>query len=626
MRQRILLNLCSALILMFLGVPASGKGAEAKSALKLKSLFPLGGSQGSSYDVVLRGENLDGAYAVWLDCDRLQAEIRDVREIEADEPETETVEAAAKATDKTKKYHEVRIAMTIDRAAGLGAHALRLATSRGITGALWHFVDAEPSVLETGQPHARLAEAQPLSVPQIVNGRLAKAGEVDIYSFEVTRGQELQLEVRASELPPNSVSADPQLVLYDPVGSWFDPGRGVPLEATDLWRPPLGEEQATSHRLPRVRRVFEKAGRYAAEVGTVDGHSGPNYAYQLRITRVDRAKAAALERWGPLVPAAHAGERVAWKKRNFTAAMGTDWLSRIASRSGRSAPVTLGVVSETEPNDVPDQALEVPVPAIVKGVVSRPGDVDWFQIQAKAGDKLAFEAETPFLPPPFFNARVALFDPGGQELATNIYRALGGDGDDWIKTLVPKLLYTFDKAGAYRFQVRDLTSRLGGEEFRYRLMVRPQVPHVGEVAIRGVDCVRLVAGGSQTLKVDAELEEGFEGEVALAAENLPPGVSAAAVVKASDRGSSMTAKPGGQLHRERHFGQQQAVSIILLADADAPSTSQPHAVRLVARPVLEGKATAPLLAQEILVTVAGAKRQVETVGGVPESGGPKGAP
>jgi hypothetical protein len=84
-----------------------------------------------------------------------------------------------------------------------------------------------------------------------------------------------------------------------------------------------------------------------------------------------------------------------------------------------------------------------------------------------------------------------------------------------------------------------------------------------------------------------------------------------AFAKAGDQGSSMTAKPGGQLLRERHFGQQQAVSIILLADGDAPSTLQPCAVRLVARPVLEGKAGAPFLVQEILLTVAGADARAD---------------
>src|SRR5262249_16832454 len=145
---------------------------------------------------------------------------------------------------------------------------------------------------------------------------------------------------------------------------------------------------------------------------------------------------------------------------------------------------TLSEMVEKEPNDEQAQMLSVPV--ILTGVINRPADTDWFTFKVRAGERLAFEIETPYLPPPFFNPLLTIVNQNGQELASNIYRALGGDGDDWIKTLMPKILYNFDKEGLYRFQVRDLTSRVGGEDFTYRVIVRPQVPHVGELVSKGV--------------------------------------------------------------------------------------------------------------------------------------------
>ena len=79
----------------------------------------------------------------------------------------------------------------------------------------------------------------------------------------------------------------------------------------------------------------------------------------------------------------------------------------------------------------------------------------------------------------------------------------------------------------FLIQVRDLTSRVGGEEFSYRLVVRPQVPHVGKVVAEKVDRIHLASGESESVGVTVELEEGFEGDVALSIENLPPGVRAA---------------------------------------------------------------------------------------------------
>jgi hypothetical protein len=306
---------------------------------------------------------------------------------------------------------------------------------------------------------------------------------------------------------------------------------------------------------------------------------------------------------------------VAWQNRSFTSEMGPDWLGHIGSRAVSATQTPPHVVSlrEKEPNDTPAQALELPVPALVEGVIARPGDTDWFQIQAKAGDKLAFEIETPYLPPPFFNAFVTLFDADGHELADNIYWALGGDGDDWIKTPVPKILYTFDKAGGFRIRVRDLTARAGGDEFTYRLLVRPQVPYVGEVAAKGVDSIQLPAGESRGIHVSADFEEGFRGEVAVSLENLPPGVTAVTSVGVKEESKTVDAKPGGQVHRERYFPERRSAAIMLVASSDAVSTRMPQPIRIVARPIVGGKIGEPLPAQEILLTVTGGKKKTDSL-------------
>ncbi len=49
-----------------------------------------------------------------------------------------------------------------------------------------------------------------------------------------------------------------------------------------------------------------------------------------------------------------------------------------------------GEAPDREPNDTPDQAFEVFLPAILTGAISRPGDVDYFKIQARAGQEISF--------------------------------------------------------------------------------------------------------------------------------------------------------------------------------------------------------------------------------------------
>ncbi len=49
-----------------------------------------------------------------------------------------------------------------------------------------------------------------------------------------------------------------------------------------------------------------------------------------------------------------------------------------------------GESNDKEPNDSPDTAVEAYLPAILTGTISRPGDADYFKIQAKAGQRLTF--------------------------------------------------------------------------------------------------------------------------------------------------------------------------------------------------------------------------------------------
>lgn len=46
--------------------------AEGQNEPQLVSSFPLGGRQGSSFEIQIRGENLEGSHGVWFDCESLK--------------------------------------------------------------------------------------------------------------------------------------------------------------------------------------------------------------------------------------------------------------------------------------------------------------------------------------------------------------------------------------------------------------------------------------------------------------------------------------------------------------------------------------------------------------------------
>src|SRR5450432_3610661 len=50
-----------------------------------------------------------------------------------------------------------------------------------------------------------------------------------------------------------------------------------------------------------------------------------------------------------------------------------------------------GESPDREPNDTPETAFESYLPTILVGTISKPGDVDYYKIEVKAGEELVFE-------------------------------------------------------------------------------------------------------------------------------------------------------------------------------------------------------------------------------------------
>ena len=116
------------------------------------------------------------------------------------------------------------------------------------------------------------------------------------------------------------------------------------------------------------------------------------------------------------------------------------------------------------------------------------------------------------------------------------------DPQVYLKAVEPKATYTFERGGEYVLQVRDITSRYGNSSYRYRILVRPEIPHVGEISVmsprtrrrgeRGSgqgkrnQSYQSGAGEPKKLILVASYEEGFAGDLSFAFSGLPEGVQA----------------------------------------------------------------------------------------------------
>ena len=612
--------------------------AEGQNEPQLVSFFPVGGQQGTRFELRIQGQHLEGAYGVWLDCESLQGKVQRVEGVELPAKQEQ-----GKKASPPKKGQQVVLDLSVGRSAEVGAHSLRLVTPQGVTGPLVILVHSEPAIGEGQESHSTAAEAQQITFPSVVHGNVRQSGEADYYAFDVSRGQPILFEILTGSglLAGTPVGfLDPELVLYKASGSWFDPQRTVQLETQDESRYFYRTGQ---HRLVQQVYLFPEAGRYLARVGSLEGLGGPEYSYELRLAAAPPPSGLAQGNWFPY-QLAHA-DLLAWQERDFAGKIEGNRLERLWDRTVRIAsemltkPVGsevrsvdgagqtsttrntaqdeprkvatplahLNPVVEKEPNETPEQAAEITLPSILEGAIERPGDADFFKFQVKAGEKLAFEIETPVLSHPYFSPWLEVSETAGRELVSNLFREVNGNSLTWKKSIQTKTLLTFEKAGEYYLKIRDLTSQRGEARFQYRVLIRSQVPHVGAVAAKTgeslVDHLNLRVGEAKKLFVVTEQEEGFAGEVALSVENLPPGVQALSAALVEDKRLTQTVGMFGAIHQERHLPERWLATIVLLASADAPATSQPCWVQLTARPVVEGKFGKSFGAQRIPLMV-----------------------
>jgi hypothetical protein len=158
-------------------------------------------------------------------------------------------------------------------------------------------------------------------------------------------------------------------------------------------------------------------------VSAFEQPGGPDYCYQLRIAPAYVSRD--LEKWTPGLLAHEVPTE--FQERDFTRRINTDWIQKLSSRTLEAKnSYRISIVQEKEPNNVPAQAAEIAIPALIEGVVDNPGDLDYFKFAVKQKEALVFEVETPKLTLPYFNPQLTVLDENGQELLTNLYRRWEG--------------------------------------------------------------------------------------------------------------------------------------------------------------------------------------------------------
>ncbi len=498
---------------------------EGHASPELGWLKPTAGQVNSVVELEIHGSALVGTHAVWLGgegCTYAPLQPDLIQPTTSDERTTITttlyhlstnpdgLEATIRdvlVSDKPNIQDRAIVRMTIKPDTRVGLHELRLVSPGGLSNRLSFAVVPEMVIDKHDITHNTPGTAHPISIPAAISGRFSGPHRLHYYSFDVAAGQTIGFKVPVLQ---GADRLDGQLMLYETTGSWLDPGQSRRLV--------FNEEKAygihpTNHSLTHH---FTRTGRYIVEIGSIFGQAGMGYSYLLRVN--------------PVKPVNDERNDVDWAR---------DRLHAVISRSSQEPPDEarersknpdtmdpgsgFNLVTSNEPDGENIRDGLFSLPAILTGSIEEPGDIDWFRFNNEPttdGLTLTFEVDTPRITGPFFHPCLEVLDPDGKSILTNVETE-----ETRIKGIGTGMSGTFKRKGEYRLRIWGISSIHGDPGQVYRILVRPEVPHVTHVLVRE-DRINLARGKSASLHIDTQTMEGFEGELAISPQDLPEGIHA----------------------------------------------------------------------------------------------------
>ena len=487
---------CMFLSVGLLILPPFARSAEAQvHPMEIRSVYPLGGSAGTTTRVTITGMSLRNANAILFSVPGLAAKII--------APSPGTLPAPTMDSDGNPP---VIADITAPKGAVPGLTTFRVVSPAGISDARKWIVGWEiPQVEAKSLPGA---PEQAVTLPIAVNGHILDAGDRNVFGFDLEAGRAFVAAVQAAvaDSPLDSL-----LTLRDATG------REVASNDDDTGPDSL------------LQFIAAKSGHYLLTVSSSVGAGGPNYPYRLSMgylpllravfpSSLVMGTATAVKLIGVNVPA------------TVSAPAQPEPGTRAPALYAPGTPIsnalplyysTLPTLQEKEPNDTPAQATVLPVPSVTNGQFrhedGKPGsDTDFYRFHAGAGQRLLIDVQCQAVGSQA-DSTVALLDANGKMLLEND-DTYGRDAH---------LDFTAPQAGDYLLRVREATGRSAPELF-YRLLILPPPPPGFTLAVETRGRV-LGQGDSLALEV-AVARDRFDGPVRLTAAGLPAGVTAAPVV------------------------------------------------------------------------------------------------
>jgi hypothetical protein len=422
----------------------------------------------------------------------------------------------------------VEIDVTIDADAEPGDRELRVRTPAGLSNPVLFEVGTLPEYAEREPNDYRTAFQPPADPPCVFNGQVTFKDR-DRFRFRASRGQKLVIEVQARRLVPYIADAVPgwfqaTLTLFD------EKGQQIAFDDDDRFDPD-----------PVLLFEVPADGFYEIEIRDALYRGREDFVY--RVTVAERPFVRSMfplgGREGIETTARLDGWNLAQREVPLDAAPGGGEVRTAAWARGdlRSNEVAYAVGNLPE---CTEERPDLTLPVVVNGRIAKAGEADRFRFEGRAGQDVVAEVCARRLGSPL-DSLLQLTDASGRVLAWN------DDHEDKAAGLVTHqadsyLRATLPADGTYAVLVRDAEGH-GGPDFTYRLRV--SAPRPDFTVIVTPASINVPAGAIVPITVDAVRRDGYAGEIELALDGAPPGMtlSGATIPAGCDRVRMTLAAP-----------------------------------------------------------------------------------
>ncbi|WP_397383411.1 PPC domain-containing protein [Prosthecobacter sp.] len=443
---------------------------------RLLTVMPMGGQAGTTVEVTITGENTENI--------------------------SELMFSTPKITAKPVAGTENKFTVSIAADAPVGVYDARVMSRLGVSAARAFSVNKLPEVIRT-KANNTVETAMTLPLGTICNATMTKRS-VDFYAFQGVKGKRVAVDCAATGIDSRLT---PVLILADAKGGDLKVNRtGGVIDFT----PPAD-------------------GTYLIKVSDLTYQGGERLFYRLALQEAPGTGPA------PRQPLTQTVSAMSWPPAGLAAT---------------------AKANETEPNNKPAEAQKITLPCDIAGSFFPAADVDTFEFAAKKGEIWWVEVASERFglnTDPFVLVQ-QVKATGGKETLTDVaelydivppmkvtsngYSYDGPPYDAGSPDVNGKFVVKED--GTYRLQVRDLFGGTRSDANNiYRLIVRQATPDFSLAAwavhmtLRNGDRAALSkpmalrAGETRAFEVAVQRRDGFDGEIEIGMENLPPGVSAA---------------------------------------------------------------------------------------------------